>query len=138
MLFQYHIGAVNSDNTTATIKYDDRCIKDGDHVFQAETMCSLMFATLIRTSVQAGKFQGPCNLPNQSTLNLALCCVRTIPFKVNLADHVDERGRMQLLKIFGDHQKLFPTLWILVQKEASCQLVEVGCERLFGLSGYVF
>jgi hypothetical protein len=44
---------------------------------------------------------------------------------------------MQLLKFFADHQKSFPTLWILVQKEASHRVVEVGCERLFGLSGYV-
>lgn len=35
LLFQYHIGSVNSDNTTATIEYDDRCITEGDHVFQA-------------------------------------------------------------------------------------------------------
>jgi hypothetical protein len=55
----------------------------------------------------------------------------------NLADYIDERGRMQLLKFFGNHQKPFPTLWILVQKEASRRLVEVGCEQLFGLSGYV-
>jgi hypothetical protein len=57
--------------------------------------------------------------------------------KKNLADYIDERGRMQLLKFFGDHQKPFPTINILVQKEASRRLVEVGCERLFGLSGYV-
>ncbi len=35
MLFQYHIGAVNSDNKTATIEYNDKCIKDGNHVFQS-------------------------------------------------------------------------------------------------------
>lgn len=35
LLFQYHINAVNSDNKTATIDYDDRCIKNGDHVFQS-------------------------------------------------------------------------------------------------------
>jgi hypothetical protein len=34
MLFQYHIGAVNSNNKTATIKYNDKCIKDGNHMFQ--------------------------------------------------------------------------------------------------------
>jgi hypothetical protein len=44
---------------------------------------------------------------------------------------------MQLLKFFADHQKSFPTLWILVQKEASCCVVEIGCERFFGLSGYL-
>ena len=37
---------------------------------------------------------------------------------------------MQLMKFFKEHQKLFPTLWILVQKEASRRVVdEVGCER---------
>ena len=37
---------------------------------------------------------------------------------------------MQLMKFFKEHQKLFPTLWILVQKKASCRVVdEVGCER---------
>jgi hypothetical protein len=35
MLFQYHIGAVNSNNKTATIEYNDKCIKDGNHVFQS-------------------------------------------------------------------------------------------------------
>jgi hypothetical protein len=35
ILFQYHIGAVNSNNKTATIKYDNKCIKDGDHIFQS-------------------------------------------------------------------------------------------------------
>jgi hypothetical protein len=44
---------------------------------------------------------------------------------------------MQLLKFFADHQNSFPTLWILVQKEASRCVVEVGCKRFFGLSGYV-
>ncbi len=35
MLFQYHIGAVNSDNRTATIEYNNKCIKDGNHMFQS-------------------------------------------------------------------------------------------------------
>ncbi len=35
MLFQYHIGAVNSNNKTATIEYNDKYIKDGNHVFQS-------------------------------------------------------------------------------------------------------
>jgi hypothetical protein len=48
----------------------------------------------------------------------------------NLADYIDERGRMQLLKFFSNHQKPFPMLWILVQKEASRRLVEVGREWL--------
>jgi hypothetical protein len=44
---------------------------------------------------------------------------------------------MDLLNFFEDHQKLFPTLWILVQRFASIRVVEVGCERFFGISGYV-
>ena len=28
-------------------------------------------------------------------------------------------------------------MWILVQHEASRQVVEVGCEHFFGLSGYI-
>jgi hypothetical protein len=35
MLFQYHLGAVNSNNKTAIIEYNDKCIKDGNHVFQS-------------------------------------------------------------------------------------------------------
>jgi hypothetical protein len=36
-----------------------------------------------------------------------------------------------------DHCTQFPTLWILVQKEAAMKSVEVGCERFFYLSVYV-
>ena len=36
-----------------------------------------------------------------------------------------------------DHNKHFPTLWIVVQCECSRRQVEVGCERFFSLSGYV-
>jgi hypothetical protein len=60
-----------------------------------------------------------------------------VPSGKNLADYVDELGRMDLLCLFGDHKKLFPMLWILVQKFSSVCVVEVGCERFFGLSGYV-
>jgi hypothetical protein len=44
---------------------------------------------------------------------------------------------MDLLKFFEACKKVFPTLWILVQKKASAWVVEVGCERFFALSGYV-
>ncbi len=60
-----------------------------------------------------------------------------LPSGKNLGDNINVRGQMQLLKFFADNQKSFPTLWILVQNEASCRVVEVGCERFFGLSGYV-
>ncbi len=62
---------------------------------------------------------------------------KDLPSGKNLADYINERGQMQLLKFFADHQKSFPTLWILVQKDASRCVVEVRCERFFGLSGYV-
>ena len=32
---------------------------------------------------------------------------------------------------------MFPTLWIISQGEISNQVVEVGCERFFNISGYV-
>ena len=32
---------------------------------------------------------------------------------------------------------LFPILWIFAQYESSRRVVEVGCECLFGLSGYI-
>jgi hypothetical protein len=62
---------------------------------------------------------------------------KDLPSGKNFADYINEKGQMQLLKFFADHQKSFPTLWILVQKEASRRVVEVGCERFFELSGYV-
>jgi hypothetical protein len=55
-----------------------------------------------------------------------------------LADYIDQRGRMKLLPFLRDHRKIFPTLWILVQKETSCRVTKVGCERFFALLGYVF
>ncbi len=42
-----------------------------------------------------------------------------------------------MLKFFEEHKKYFPTLWIIVQHEAARQVVEVGCEKFFGLSGYI-
>jgi hypothetical protein len=62
---------------------------------------------------------------------------KDLPFGKSFTDYINERGQMQLLKFFAENQKSFPTLWILVQKEASGHVVEVGCERFFGLSGYV-
>jgi hypothetical protein len=62
---------------------------------------------------------------------------KNLPSKKNLADYIDERGRIQLIAFFCDHRKSFPTLWLLVQKEASRCVTEVGCERFFALSRYV-
>ncbi|EJK45006.1 hypothetical protein THAOC_36408, partial [Thalassiosira oceanica] len=59
--------------------------------------------------------------------------------KKNLADYLDELGRMDLVSFYSDfsHSHIFPTLWILVQCYASIRVVEVGCERSFSLSGYI-
>ncbi len=37
----------------------------------------------------------------------------------NLFDYIDKQGRMCLVCFFEDHKDRFPTLWILVQCEAS-------------------
>ena len=60
-----------------------------------------------------------------------------LPSGKNIADYVDERGRMNLLLFFEDHSSMFPTLWLISQCEMSNQVVEVGCERFFNLSGCV-
>jgi hypothetical protein len=44
---------------------------------------------------------------------------------------------MNLLTFFKDHKIRFPTLFVIVQREVSRRVVEVGCERFFGLSGYI-
>ena len=64
-------------------------------------------------------------------------CGKDLPSGKNLIDYIDKQGRMCLLRFFGDHKDRFPTMWILTQREASRRVVEVGCERFFGLSGYV-
>ena len=44
---------------------------------------------------------------------------------------------MDALNFFEDHKNYFPTLWIIAQREAARQVVEVGCEQFFGLSVYI-
>jgi hypothetical protein len=36
---------------------------------------------------------------------------------------VNEKVRMDVLKFFENHKKFFPTLWIIVQREAARQVV---------------
>jgi hypothetical protein len=62
---------------------------------------------------------------------------QNLPSGKNLADYIDKKGRINLLTFFGDHQTRFSNLFILIKREASRRAVEVGCERFFGLSGYV-
>ena len=62
---------------------------------------------------------------------------KDLPSGNNLFDYVDKKGRFDTLAFFSDHKKTFPTLWIFAQKNASRRVVEVGCERFFGLAGYI-
>ena len=62
---------------------------------------------------------------------------KNLPSGHNLFDYIDIRGRIDIVQFFSDHSKVFPTLWVIAQKESSRRVVEVGCERFFGLSGYI-
>jgi hypothetical protein len=62
---------------------------------------------------------------------------KDLPSRKNVADYLDARERMDLLRFFSNHQKMFPNLFIIMQREASRRVTEVSCERVFGLSGYV-
>jgi hypothetical protein len=60
-----------------------------------------------------------------------------LPSGNNIATYLDKKGRFQLLPFFKDHKALFPNLFTIVQREASRRVTEVGCERFFGVSGYI-
>ena len=60
-----------------------------------------------------------------------------LPSEKNLTQYLDNKGRINLLCLFKDHSSLFPGLYLIVQREVPRRVTEVGCERFFGLSGYV-
>jgi len=60
-----------------------------------------------------------------------------LPSKKNLAEFLDKKGRMDLLKFYQSHKDQFPNILTIIQREASRRAVEVDCERFFGLSGYI-
>jgi hypothetical protein len=60
-----------------------------------------------------------------------------LPSGKNLADYIDKDHRMDILRFLSDHRTIFPSLFKIAQCEASRQTEEVGCERFFGLTGYV-
>ncbi len=62
---------------------------------------------------------------------------KDLPSGKNLAKYVGKNGYFALVEFFSEHKKMFPTLWTIVQCEASRSRVEVGCERFFSVSGYV-
>jgi hypothetical protein len=53
---------------------------------------------------------------------------KDLPSGKNISDYIDCRGRIDVTKFALDHCTQFPTLWILVQKEAAIKSVEVGCK----------
>ncbi len=52
---------------------------------------------------------------------------KTFHQEKKLGDYVNKKGRMDMLNFFEEHKKHFPTLWIIAQREAAQQVVEVGC-----------
>jgi hypothetical protein len=58
------------------------------------------------------------------------------PSGCNLADYMQSNGRFDLLPFFGDHKGIFPNINILIQREVSSRVVEVGCERIFSIADY--
>ena len=59
-----------------------------------------------------------------------------LPSGKNLVDYLDDKGRFKLIPFFLDHKARFQNLFTIVQREAPRRVVEVGCERFFGVSGY--
>jgi hypothetical protein len=53
---------------------------------------------------------------------------KDLPSAKSFETYVNEKGRIDVLKFFDDHKKFFLTSWIIVQREAARQVVEVGCE----------
>jgi hypothetical protein len=61
---------------------------------------------------------------NGRAKELWVCAVsergKDLPSGKNISSYIDEgTGRMKLLVFFENHKKLFPTLWVIVQREAS-------------------
>jgi hypothetical protein len=79
---------------------------------------------------------------NGHTKELWVCAVseqgKDLPSGKNISNYIDEGTcRMKLLVFFENHKKKIPTLWVIVQREASRRVTEVGCERFFNLLGYI-
>ncbi len=60
--------------------------------------------------------------------------VKNLPSGHSLFEYIYIQGRIDVVRFFSDHSKVFPTLWIIAQWESSRHVVEVGCEHFFGLS----
>lgn len=86
-----------------------------------------------------GNFLGLSKEENRD-IRVGTKCIKQgedLPSKRNLAHYVNGKGRFNILRFFRDHQKQFPTLFLVAQCMASRRVVEVGCERFFSLTGYI-
>jgi hypothetical protein len=102
---------VNKNHKTLVIQYDEKCISSASDAFQ----------------------DFPLHDENEETIN-NYQIKHLIEHHEIYNIHLEE---WTCLSFFEEHKKYFPTLLIIVQLEAARRVVEVGCERFFGLSGYI-
>lgn len=62
---------------------------------------------------------------------------KNLPSEKNLADYIDKQDFFEMLHFHKNHAEFFNELWIVAQQYAATGVTEAGCERFFGLSGYV-
>jgi hypothetical protein len=104
----------------------------------SNSRCLVSFGPLITAkSIAFIQLTHMCSLMRLVWPGPVLSRGKDLPSCKNIADYIDCRGRIDVTKFALDHCTQFPTLWILVQKEAAMKSVEIGCEQFFNLSGYV-
>ena len=55
----------------------------------------------------------------------------------NLVEYTCEKAYYSMIRFFMDHEKIFPSLSVIIQCESACSPIEVGCKRYFSVLGYV-
>lgn len=60
-----------------------------------------------------------------------------LPSGRNMAKYIDGKGHFDLLNFFTDHRRVFPLLFILVQRHLSIVSNEAGAERVFSQSAMI-
>ncbi len=80
--------------------------------------CSKYWSTFVKQDgkVLMGTYEGSVK---EIFVGPATKCGKDLQSGKNLFDYINKQGRMCLVCFFGDHKDRFPTLWILVQREAS-------------------
>ncbi len=79
-----------------------------------------------------GMFQGSLK---EIVVGTSITHGKDLPLGDNLFDYIDKQGRMCLIRFFEDHKDRFPNMWILVQQDASHQVVEIRSELLLVFLG---